>query len=147
MALIDFSLGDVGSVFKDIREAITGESIKDPGKAAEIELQLRQLEDAVRLGQLKVNEAESKHSSIFVAGWRPFIAWVGGLALVYQFLLYPILVWIWALAQAKGYIPLDLAVPPVIDAEALYPLLFGMLGVGAMRSYDKINRVDTKRIG
>ncbi|HYF56555.1 MAG TPA: 3TM-type holin, partial [Salinarimonas sp.] len=46
------------------------------------------------LGQLKVNEAEAQSSSIFVAGWRPFIGWVCGAALLYSYLLVPLVVWL-----------------------------------------------------
>ena len=57
MGLIDFSLGDVGKVIKDVREAITGKAIEDPAKKAEIELKLKELEQAINLGQIEVNKA------------------------------------------------------------------------------------------
>lgn len=114
-------------------------------------------------GQLDVNSNEAKHASLFVAGWRPFIGWIGGLALAYQFLLYPLLVWLWVLLQAYNIIPchLDLSgvtldadnqqcsfkPPPVFDADVLFTIIMGMLGIGGMRSYDKVKKVDTKKIG
>jgi len=52
MSLINFSIGDIGNLFKDIREAITGEKIKDPSKKAEVELKLSQLEQALKQGKL-----------------------------------------------------------------------------------------------
>jgi len=90
------------------------------------------LESDLARGQIDINIAEAKHKSIFVAGWRPFIGWVGGIAMLYQFLIYPLLTWIWAF---KGIIG---APPPMLDTGALYSVITGMLGIGAMRSFDKM---------
>ncbi|MEO0443638.1 MAG: 3TM-type holin [Pseudomonadota bacterium] len=108
-------------------------------------------------GQLAINAKEASHSSVFVAGWRPFIGWIGGLALAYQFVFYPLLVWVWALGQAQGWIPCHVdpglvaqactfATPPVLDSGALFAMLTGLLGIGGMRSFDKLKHTDTKRI-
>ena len=141
MGLIDFSLGDIGNLLTGAREAITGKKITDPTELAKIDLQLQQLENAITTGQLKVNEAEAASPHLFVAGWRPFVGWVGGLALAYQFLAYPLIVWGWV-ASGRA---LDTA-PPMIDGSALYPIIMGMLGIGGMRSWDKLKGVDTKRV-
>ncbi len=98
-------------------------------------------------GQMEVNKAEAKHKSIFVAGWRPFIGWVGGAALAYQFIVYPFLIWVWAVAQAKGWVPQDLSPPPMLDTGALFSVVTGMLGIGAMRSHDKRKGVQTDSLG
>lgn len=98
------------------------------------------------LGQLKVNAAEAAHNSVFVAGWRPFIGWVGGAAMAYQFVLYPILIWVWILLQVKGVVPADLDPPPVLATGALFSIVTGMLGIGAMRSVDKRAGVQTDSI-
>lgn len=84
------------------------------------------------LAQLNVNEKEAEHDSIFVAGWRPFIGWVCGSALAYQFILQPFAVF--ALATFK----IDVGPLPVLDYGSLSTVLMGMLGLGAMRSYEKI---------
>ena len=73
MALVDFSLGEVGSLFTNIREAITGKKVLDPVEVAKLDIKIAQVEQAINLGQISVNKEEAKHSSIFVAGWRPFI--------------------------------------------------------------------------
>lgn len=99
------------------------------------------------LGQIEVNKAEAVHKSIFVAGWRPFIGWVGGIALAYQFILYPILVWNWTALQAAGFIDYEYEVPKPMEMELLWTLLSGLLGIGAMRSFDKVNKVETNSIG
>ena len=78
-------------------------------------------------GQLEVNKVEAAHNSLFVSGWRPAIGWICGLALLYSTILAPIL-GIWFI------------VPPV-DSSLLTSVLMGMLGLGAMRSYEKKNNV------
>ncbi len=142
MGLLDFNLNNVGSLITGIREAITGEKIKDPATMARIDLQLSQLENGLKTGQLKINEAEATNPHIFVAGWRPFIGWVGGLALAYQFLLYPLIVWGWAMAGK------DLsAAPPSLDASELYSIISSMLGMGAARTFEKLRNISTTQIG
>ena len=112
------------------------------------ELELRRLgieerkieADLVR-GQLDVNRAEAASSSLFVAGWRPAIGWVGAVALGYQFLAYPLLVWAWALLQARGLVPAGLQPPPMLDTDALWVVLSGMLGIAGLRTAEKVKGV------
>lgn len=122
-----------------------------------IAFQEKTIEANLIQGQLAINAKEASHSSVFVAGWRPFIGWIGGLALAYQFILYPLLIWIWSLGQAQGWIPCHadpsivsqvctFTTPPVLDSGALFAMLTGLLGIGGMRSFDKLMRTDTKKI-
>lgn len=97
-------------------------------------------------GQMNVNAVEATHKSVFVAGWRPAIGWIGAIALAYQFVLYPLLGWCWLLLQANGIIPADLSVPPVLPTDALYSIVLGMLGIGGMRSFDKKTGKETNSI-
>lgn len=118
------------------------EELRQNGDLAELTLQVQ-----ILTGQMDINKTEAQHKSIFVAGWRPFVGWVGGVALAYQFVLYPLLLWIWfiaAPADAKG---VALAAPPIMDTSALYTLLLGMLGIGGMRSFDKVKGTATQSIG
>lgn len=134
MALMDFSLSDIGGVFTSIREAITGEKIKDPAEMAKIDLQLQQLEQAAREGQIGINKVEAAHKSIFVAGWRPFIGWVCGVGIAYAFLLNPLISWGVAIAGLE-------VVPPTIDPTVLYNLVIAMLGMAGLRTYEKKSNV------
>ena len=82
-------------------------------------------------GQLDVNKVEAAHKSLFVAGWRPAIGWVCALGLFYNVILANIIgIWI------------DL---PEIDTTLLVPVMMGMLGVGAMRSYEKVQGVSREK--
>lgn len=82
------------------------------------------------LGQLEVDKTEAASQSTFVAGWRPFCGWVAGSGLAYQFLFAPIGTWIAALFGHP-------VAAPSLDLGTLMTLLLGMLGMGAMRSFDK----------
>lgn len=97
-------------------------------------------------GQMNVNAVEATHKSVFVAGWRPAIGWIGAIALAYQFVLYPLMGWGWLLLQANGTIPADLSVPPVLPTDALFSIVLGMLGIGGMRSFDKRTGKETNSI-
>ena len=79
--------------------------------------------------QAQINEQEAKHRTIFVAGWRPFIGWVCGFALAYNFVLRDLLVW---------YVGVESA-PPALQMEHLMTVLIGMLGLGGMRTFEKFN--------
>jgi hypothetical protein len=141
------ALFDIG---KSAIERIWPDPIKRAGEMRKLE-ELRQKGDSeelnahvqLMLGQLKVNAAEAQHKSVFVAGWRPWIGWVGGMAMAYQFVLYPILLWAWALLKIKGVVPAEAEAPPVLDTGALFSIVTGMLGIGAMRSHDKRYGVQT----
>ncbi len=83
------------------------------------------------LAQIELNKIEAGHRSIFVAGWRPFIGWVAGLGLAYNFILYPLLVWI-----SVNFVP-DI-VPPPLETEALMTLVVSLLGLGGLRTFEKV---------
>lgn len=89
-------------------------------------------------GQQEINKIEATHTSVFVAGWRPAIGWVGVSALAYQFILYPLLVWAWAWLQARGWIPAGQTPPPILDIEALMVLMTGILGIASARTFEKV---------
>lgn len=113
---------------------------------AEIELRKlgieeRKLDADLERAQIEVNRTEAASSILFVAGWRPAIGWVGASALGYQFLVYPLLVWVWALLQARGAVPADMQPPPMLDTDALWVVLSGLLGIAGLRTAEKIKQV------
>ena len=73
------------------------------------------------------------------------IGWIGAAAMGYQFIVYPLLIWIWATLQAQAIVPDGLSPPPVMDSSALFTIVTGMLGVAGMRSYDKKMKIDSKK--
>jgi hypothetical protein len=104
--------------------------------AQDHEYRMEQLDQQLDIAQTEVNKAEAASGSLFVAGWRPAIGWVCAVALAYQFIGYPLLIW-FAIDRH----------PPQMDMADLYPLIFGMLGIAGMRSFDKLKGVHTNKVG
>jgi Holin of 3TMs, for gene-transfer release len=124
-------LTGLGSV-ADLASTVIGKIWPD-----KTEQEKAQLAAAVQLvqGQLEINKVEAANPSIFVSGWRPAIGWVCGSALAYTYIIYPMLTW----AAAIWFPALK---PPLLGNDGmLYELLFGMLGLGAMRTVEKIKGV------
>ena len=113
--------------------------IPDKTAAAAAKAQLVQMQVAGDLdqikGQLSVDQTEAGSQSIFVAGWRPFVGWACGAAFCYVYILQPMVQF--ALVACK--VNFDLSKIPSLDIADMMPVLLGMLGLGAMRSYDKVN--------
>ena len=124
MAVADKVLGAV----------LPDKAAKDAASAQLLQMQLSG-ELAKVTGQLEIDKAEAASQSVFVAGWRPFIGWICGLALGWNFLLRPTMLWI---AEISGHaVSLQ-----ALDLGELMPLLLGMLGLGAMRTVEKLNGVN-----
>ena len=86
----------------------------------------KQAHEALK-GQLEINKRDAAHKSLFVAGWRPAIGWICALGLLYNTIIANIIsIWV------------DV---PEVDTTLLVPVMMGMLGLGAMRSYEKVNSV------
>ena len=102
----------IGGLAWEIREAIKGKEL-DPKELIEL--------------QTKINEVEAQHRSIFVSGWRPSVGWVSSLAFAYHFVAFPIIQTI--------YPDVDF---PQLDTEPLFTVLMGMLGLGGLRTYEKL---------
>ncbi len=102
-----------GNLAWEIREAIKGKEL-DPNEIIEL--------------QTKINEIEAGHRTVFVAGWRPFIGWVCGVALSYNFVIRDLFIWVTKTTDA----------PPALQMEHLMTVLLGMLGLGGLRTFEKI---------
>lgn len=126
----------IGGLATSIRSAITGEL--PPDARAKLEELAIQADSLQTQGQMQVNAMEAQHSSIFVAGWRPFIGWICGLSIGWHFLLHPMVIWYMSIWK-----PL-LKPPPSLDLSQLYPVIIGMLGLGVYRSYEKAKDVQHK---
>ena len=105
----------LGEFAKDLREAIKGKEI-DPDKMMEL----------VKV-QSEINKMEAQHRSVFVSGWRPFIGWICGVALFYNFIIRDVIAWV-----------SPMAMPPAIQMDQLITILLGMLGLGGLRTFEKI---------
>ncbi len=101
---------------------------------AKLEGELVAAANAALKSQLAINEAEAAHKSLFVAGWRPFIGWVCGLGVFWAFLGQPFAVWLTALTEAGHP-------PPSIPTDHLFELVLAMLGIGGLRTFEKLKGV------
>lgn len=121
---------------------------EDPIKRAQAELELYKLSQGERMQeaerqmqlsieQIRVNAVEASSENIFKSGWRPAVGWtcVGGL--VYQLIARPVFVW---LSENN-----DWSIPPSLELETLLTLLFGMLGLGAFRTAEKIQTIKLEK--
>jgi hypothetical protein len=143
---MSFDLTGLGSLF-DFGSKVIDKLFPDPQKAQEAKIELFKLQQNGELaqlaaetdlakGQLEVNVEEAKSANLFVSGWRPACGWVGGLGLAYAAIIEPMARF---LAQVGfGYV----GVFPVIDTTITMQILFGLLGLGAMRSFDKVKGTD-----
>lgn len=89
---------------------------------------------AVIQTQTDTNREEAKNPSVFVSGWRPFIGWVCGAACAWNWIGLPIALFI------AAYLGKTLALKPA-DIGEMMPVLLGMLGLGGLRTVEKINGV------
>ena len=92
-----------------------------------------QLIQEINKAQIEVNKVEAGSTNLFVSGWRPFVGWTCGFALCYHFVLQPLLMFV---LSAIGK-PMEL---PVFDMTTLTTVLLGILGLGSMRSIEKVKR-------
>jgi hypothetical protein len=106
-----------------------------PDKAAreKHELALAQLATAADTAQLEVNKVEAANPNVFVSGWRPFIGWICGAGLGWTFVGAPLLAYLLTLYSPGT--PL-----PVIPTDNLMELVLAMLGLGGLRTFEKIRK-------
>ncbi len=113
----------------------------DPEKKAEALLKLQQLQQSgdlqVIANQVDINKIEAANPRLFVSGWRPFIGWVCGAALAFQLVVGPLVMWGGALMGHSVALP-------IMQTELLTTLLVGMLGLGGMRTVEKLQGVASK---
>jgi hypothetical protein len=113
---------------------IADDLITTDKETRELDLREKELDQKIDLAQIGVNAEEAKSSSVFVSGWRPFIGWVCGAACAWNWLGLPLVSFVLA---AVGH-PVDFK---PADLSEMWPLLLGMLGIGSLRTIEKINRV------
>ena len=130
-------------MIKDIASAIVGgpdDLFTSDEEKMKAELALMKELNKPHHLQALTNIKASSHSSVFVAGARPFVLWVCGFAFAYATIIEPILRFVATIAGYTGEFP-------VLDTTLTMQALTGLLGFGAMRSFDKYKGSDTKRIG
>lgn len=128
------TLEGAGTLAKDLRSAFTGEMSAE--KRAELEAKALELEVQMQTAQINLNATEAQHKSVFVAGWRPFVGWTLGAILAAHYVVLPVCRWI---IMAIGA---DLPELPIFEIESIRSLLFGMMGMGTLRTVEKFGGVN-----
>lgn len=124
----------------EVGKTLLDRFVPDPEKRREAEAEF--LKQAMGgelkqvIAQLEINAKEAVHPSIWVAGWRPFVGWVGGLGLLYATIGQPVITWV---GLIQGW-----PAPPTLDTDLLWVVLSGMLGIGGLRTFEKTRGVASK---
>jgi hypothetical protein len=124
----------IGSLVMGLIHKFLPDTTQEKKDAINAALQAGLAQVEIDKAQIKVNETEAAQSNLLVAGWRPFIGWVCGIAFAWQYLLCPVLSFLLA---AIGH---PLTVVPELGLDAMLPVLMGMLGLGGLRTYEKVQR-------
>jgi len=128
------ALDPVSALF-EIGGKVLDRVLPDPAQQAAAKLELMKLQQNGELaqitGQMDINKVEAASSSLFVSGWRPAIGWICGAGFGVQFVIGPLAEWGSAL---YGH-PVKF---PQMDTGTMMPLLLGMLGLGGLRTAEKL---------
>lgn len=123
----------LGPIF-ELGKTLIDRWLPDPEKKREAEMELIRMaaDGELRqvIAQLEINAKEAAHPSVWVAGWRPGFGWAGVAGFTYATILQPLLSWG---AAVKG-----LPEPPALNLDLLWVVVTGMLGIGGLRSIEKI---------
>ena len=125
----------------DLGNTLITRLFPDPAQADAAKLELLKLQQSGDLAQMTaqtdINKVEANNPSLFVSGWRPAIGWVCALALAYQYLLRPLS------GTIASLVGVTLPPLPGLD-DNLWQLMMGMLGMGGLRTFEKIQGVAAK---
>lgn len=126
----------LGPIF-EIGKTLIDRFFPDPEKKREAEMELVRMaadgELKQVIAQLEINAREAAHPSVFVAGWRPFFGWCGGLGFLYSTIVQPMLMW-YGVSH-------NWPTPPEINIDLLWVVITGMLGIGGLRTFEKARNV------
>jgi hypothetical protein len=133
----------LGGLF-DLAGKVFDKLFPNPAQAAEAKLKLFEMQQRgelaqleadtqLALGQMEINKIEAGSDSFFKSGWRPSVGWICTFGLAYQIVFRPLFTWV-------GTNVAQWTAPPPLELDTLMTLLFGMLGLGAYRTYEKVTK-------
>jgi hypothetical protein len=124
----------------EIGKTLLDRFVPDPAakQAAEMELVRMAAQGELKqvIAQLEINAREAANPSVWVAGWRPAFGWCGAAGFVYATILQPLLAWV---AAVKGWPD-----PPSLNLDLLWVVITGLLGLGSLRTVEKMKGVESK---
>ncbi len=127
----------IGQVI-EVADKVLGKFIPDKNLKMKLQKEMTMAFHDANLAQIQLNKQEAAHKNIFVAGWRPFVGWTCGVALAYHFIVSPI---VETILIAAG-VTVDL---PSFEFSQLSSILMGMLGLGGLRTYEKMKGVSREK--
>ena len=127
----------IGQVI-EVADKVLGKFIPDKNLKMKLQKEMTMAFHDANLAQIQLNKQEAAHKNIFVAGWRPFVGWTCGVALAYHFIVSPI---VETILIAAG-VAVDL---PSFEVSQLSSILMGMLGLGGLRTYEKMKGVSREK--
>lgn len=134
--------GGLGSIITEVGQTLR-QVLPNPEAQHDFDLKIAALadqadarEEALLQGQIDTNKVEAASSNLFVAGWRPAIGWVGAASLGYTWIIAPLVKFGF---DASGH---TIALPS-LSPDQIYPVILAMLGIGTMRTVEKMNGVAT----
>lgn len=131
MPLIDVIAGPVATLLTDVVDRLFPDKDAQAAQRAELLLKAQQIDAELAKGQQATNQQEAASTNLFVSGWRPWIGWVCGVAFAYHFILQPLLLFGFSVAGRQVELP-------QFDMSTLTTVLMGMLGLGVMRTTEKL---------
>jgi len=121
----------------EVGKTLLDRFVPDPAAKREAEMEMLRMAAEGELkqvvAQLEINAREASHASIFVAGWRPAFGWCGAAGFLYATIGQPVLAWIGAI---KGW-----PAPPELNLDLLWVVVTGLLGIGGLRTVEKLKAV------
>lgn len=124
----------------EVGKTLLDRFVPDPAQKAQAEMELVRMaadgELKQVIAQLEINAREATHPSVFVAGWRPAFGWCGAAGFVYATIIQPLLGWV---AVVKGW-----PEPPTLNIDLLWVVITGLLGIGGLRTVEKMKNVASK---
>lgn len=124
----------ITNTVKDVLDRVLPDKVaNDQAKAEITRLQVSGEIQGI-VGQLQVDQAEASNQNLFVAGWRPFVGWVCGIGFAWKFVAQPFVV----TCLVAFHSHFEASQLPQMDLSELAPLLLGMLGLGVLRTVDKV---------
>ena len=139
--IIAAAIPKVIDIFGDIFQTMFPDAAEREAKRLEYSLKVQETLTRLDIAQIEVNKTEAQSASIFVAGWRPAIGWVCAFAFAYQLILQPFMIF--------GFSVAGVTIPqtPMLDNDLLGWAMGGMLGLGTMRTVEKVKGVTTGLAG
>lgn len=129
----------LGPIF-EIGKTLLDRFVPDPAAKAAAEMELVRMaadgELKQVIAQLEINAKEASNPSVWVSGGRPLFMWISGFGFGYATIIQPVLTWV---ARIKGW-----PEPPDVNTDLLWVVITGLLGIGGLRSVEKVKGVATK---